>query len=85
MRGAADWVLRVVVQVREGGELFAALLVGQRIGEDGVFRELGQTDVARHVVEIGAIVLAHEEELAAVAEDGGADAAFFEAAVLLND
>ena len=85
MRGAADRILRVVVQVGEGGELFAGLLVGQRIGEDGVLRQIGEADVGGHVVEIGAIVLAHEEELAAVAEDGGADAAFFEAAVLLDD
>src|SRR5450755_539758 len=47
--------------------------------------QFGETDVAAHVFQIGAIVLAHEEELARVAEDGGANAAFFEAAVLLND
>ena len=29
--------------------------------------------------------LAHEEELAAIAKDGGADAALFEARVLLHD
>ena len=85
MRGAADWILRVVVQVGECGEFFAGLLVGQRIGENCVLRQFGEANVGRHVVEIGAIVLAHEEELARVAEDGGANAAFFEAAVLLND
>ena len=47
--------------------------------------QLGEADVAAHVVEIGAIVLSHEEELARIAEHGGADAAFFEPAVLLDD
>lgn len=70
MRGAADWVLGVVVQVGEGGIFLAALLVRQRIGEDRVLRHIREADVARRVVEIGAVVLAHEEELTAVAEDG---------------
>ena len=64
----ADLVLRVGVQVGEGGELFPALLVGERIREDGVLGHFGEVDVAAHVVEVGAVVLPHEEELAAVAE-----------------
>src|SRR6266536_6134257 len=55
------------------------------MGQDGVLCKFRQSDVGGHVVEIGAIILAHEEELSAVAEDGGANAAFFEAAVLLNN
>ena len=39
----------------------------------------------RHIVEIGAIVLAHEKELARIAKDSGANATFFESAVLLNN
>ena len=50
-----------------------------------MFRQFGETDVAAHVFQIGAIILAHKKELARVAEDGGANAAFLEAAVLLND
>src|SRR6266536_5409100 len=55
------------------------------MGQDGVLCKFRQSDVGGHVVEIGAVVLAHEEELSAVAEDGGANAAFFETAVLLNN
>ena len=50
-----------------------------------MFGQLSQADIGGHVVEIGAVVLAHEEELARVSEDRGADATFFESAVLLND
>ena len=85
MCSATDGVLRVGVEVGEGGEFFARLLIWQRIREDGVFGQLGEADVAGHVVDVGAVVLPHEEELARIAEDSGADAAFFEAAVLLND
>ena len=83
--GAADSVLCVGVEVGEGGEFLPALLVGERIREDGVLGHFGEADVAPRVVEIGAVILPHEEELAAVAEDGGADAAFLEARVLLHD
>ena len=38
-----------------------------------------------HVIEVGAVVLAHDEKLAAVAEHGGADARLFEPGVLLHD
>jgi hypothetical protein len=38
-----------------------------------------------HIFQIGAIVLTHEEKLPRVSEYGGANAAFFEAAVLLNN
>ena len=42
-------------------------------------------DVSADVVDVGSVILPHEEKLAAVAEDGGADAAFFETRVLLHD
>ena len=38
-----------------------------------------------HVVQVGAVILAHDEELAAVAEHGGADAGLFEPGILLHD
>src|SRR6266481_792717 len=38
-----------------------------------------------HVFEIGAIILTHEKKLARVSEYRGTNAAFFEAAVLLNN
>ena len=50
-----------------------------------MLRQFGEADVARHVVEIGAVVLAHEKELARIAKDSGANAALFEAAILLDD
>ena len=77
MRGAANWILRVVVKIGERRKLVAALLVRNWVGENLVFRQFGQSNVSRHVVEIGAVVLTHEDELAAVAEDSGADAASF--------
>ena len=86
MRGAADRVLRVGVEVGKAGKpVVAALLVGERIGENGVLRQFSEADVAAHVFQVGAIILAHEEKLARVAEDGRANAAFFETAVLLHD
>ncbi len=75
MRSSADRILRVVVQVCERRTILARLLIRERIRKNGVFRQFGQADVARHIVQIGAVVLAHEEELAAVAEYSGADAA----------
>jgi hypothetical protein len=48
--GAADGTLRVGVKVGERRELLACLLVGERIGEDRVLGQLGEADVARHVV-----------------------------------
>ncbi len=64
---------------------FAALLVGERVAEDGVLGQLGEAEVVGHVFEVGSVVLAHEEKLARVAEDGAADSAFFEPPVLLDD
>ncbi len=86
VRGAADGGLGVGVEVGEGGVFFfAALLVRERVAEDGVFGQLGEAEVVGHVVEVGAVVLTHEEKLARVAEDGAADSAFFEPPVLLDD
>jgi hypothetical protein len=50
-----------------------------------VLRHLGQRDVLAHVVQVCSIVLAHDEELAAVAEHGRADAALLESRVLLDN
>jgi hypothetical protein len=51
--GAADGSLCVRVEVGECGELFAGLLIRQRIRENGVLGQLG----------IGSVVLPHQEEL----------------------
>ena len=60
-------------------------MVGQRIIHDRVLGDFGQRDVLRHVLQVGAVVLAHDEKLAAVAEHSGADARLFEPGVLLDD
>ena len=60
-------------------------MVGQRIIHDGVLGHFGQRDVLAHVIQVGAVVLAHDEKLAAVAEHGGADARLFEPRILLDD
>ncbi len=78
-------ILGVGVKVGEGGEFLASLLIRERVGKDRVLGQFGEADVAGHVVEIGAVVLPHEEELARIAEYRGPDAAFFEPAVLLDD
>ena len=60
-------------------------MVGQRIIHDRVLGDFGQRDVMGHVLQIRAVVLAHDEKLAAVAKHGGADARLFEPCVLLDD
>jgi len=85
MDGAAEWAHGVGVEVGEGGELFGGLLIGKWVVENGLFRYVREADVFADVVEVGAIVLPHEEELTAVAENGGPDAAFLEPRVLLHD
>jgi hypothetical protein len=50
------------VQVGKRGEFLAILLVEERIGENGVLRQFSEADVAAHVFQIGAIILAHEED-----------------------
>ena len=60
-------------------------MVGQWIIHDRVLGDFGQRDVLRHVLQVGAVVLAHDEKLAAVAEYGGTDARLFEPCVLLHD
>jgi len=60
-------------------------MVGQRVVHDGVLRHFGQRDVLAHVIQIRAVVLAHDEKLARVAEHGGADARLLEARILLHD
>lgn len=66
------------VQVRERRILLAGLVVGQRVIHDRVLRDFRQRDVVAHVVQVRAIVLAHDEKLSAVAEHGRADAALLE-------
>ena len=61
------------------------LVVGQRVIHDCVLRDLWQRDVLAHVVQVCAIILAHDKKLAAVPEHGRTDAALFEPRVLLND
>jgi hypothetical protein len=51
-------------------------------GDNRVLSHFRQRNVVSHVVQIRAIVLAHDEELAAVAEHGRADAALLEARIL---
>ena len=85
MDGAADRADGIGVEVGKGGELFRGLLVRQWVVEDRLLGHVGEIDVCADVVEVRSIVLAHEEELAAIAKDGGADAALFEAGVLLHD
>ena len=60
-------------------------MVGQRIIHDGVLGDFGKRDVVRDVVQVGAVILAHQIKLAAVAENCGANPALFEPGVLLND
>jgi len=45
-------------------------MVRQRIIHDGVLSHFGQGDVLRHVLQVRAVVLAHDEKLARVAEHG---------------
>ena len=75
----------VGVQISERRILLAGLMVGQRIIHDRVLGHFGQRDVLAHVIQIGAVVLAHDEKLARVAEHGGADARLFEPRILLDD
>ena len=71
---AAEIARRVGVEVGERRILLAGLVVGQRVIHDRVLRDFRQRDVLAHVVQVRAVVLAHDEELAAVAEHSGADA-----------
>jgi hypothetical protein len=49
-------------------------MVGQRVVHDRVLGDFGERDVPAHVVQVRPVVLAHDEELAAVAEHGRTDA-----------
>src|SRR2546422_9405930 len=60
-------------------------MIRQRVIHDGVLCDLWQRDVLAHVVQVRAVVLPHDEKLAAVAEHGRTDAALLEPRVLLND
>ena len=85
MDRAAEVAGGVGVQIGERRILLAGLMVGQRVIHDGVLRHFGQRDVLAHVLQVGAVVLAHDEKLARVAEHGGADARLFEPRILLDD
>ncbi len=73
------------MQISERGVFLPGLMVGQRVIHYRVLGDFGNGDVARDVVQIGAVVLAHQEKLAAVAEHGGTDARLFETRILLDD
>ena len=61
------------------------LLLGQRVMLHGVDHHLGQLDVLRDVLQVGAVELPHEEELLRVPHDDGANPGALEFAVLLNN
>ena len=85
VRGAANGPVGINVQIGERGILLPGLVVGQRIIHDGVLRDFRERDVVRDVVHVGAVILAHQIKLAAVAEHCGANPALFEPGILLND
>ena len=82
---AAEVARRVGVEIGERRILLARLMVGQRVIHDRVLRDFRQRDVLAHVVQVRAVVLPHDEELAAVAEHSGADARLLEPRILLHD
>jgi hypothetical protein len=82
---SVDGAIGVKVHVGKGRVFLAGLVIRQRIIHDGVPGDLRDGDVLGHVVQVGAVVLAHQEELAAVAENGGANPALFEPGILLHD
>ena len=55
----------VSVKISERRILLSRLMVGERVIHDGVLGDFGQRDVLRHVLQIRAVVLAHDEKLAA--------------------
>ncbi len=67
---AAEIPAGVGVEIGERRVFLTGLMVRQRVIHDGVLCHLGQRDVLAHVIQIGAVVLAHDEKLAAVAEHG---------------
>ncbi len=73
------------MHIGEGGKLLADLVIRQRIIHDGVFRDVREGNVFRDVVQVGPVVLPHQEELAAVPEDSRANSALLEPGVLLDD
>ena len=85
MDGAAQVAGQVGVQVGERGVFLAGLVVGERVIHDGVLGDIEQGDVLAHVLQVGPVVLAQDEELAGVAEDGGPDAGLLEAGILLDN
>src|SRR6185437_1387802 len=54
---------RVGMEICERRILLARLMVGQRVVHYGVLRDLWQCDVLAHVLQVRAVVLAHDEEL----------------------
>ena len=81
----ANRTVGINVQISERGVFRSGLMVGQRVIHYRVLGDFGNRDVPRDVVQIGAVVLAHQEKLAAVPEHGGTDARLFEARILLDD
>src|SRR5438105_3669606 len=85
MNRSTDGTIRVDVQVSERRILLPDLVVWQRVIHDRVLCDFWNGDVLRDVVEVRAVVLPHQEELARVAEDGRTNAGLFETRVLLNN
>src|SRR5271154_4475148 len=85
MNRAAKIPAGVGVKISERRILLSRLMVGQWIIHYRVLGDFGQRDVLRHILEVGAVVLAHDEKLARVAEHSGADARLFEPGILLDD
>ena len=64
MNRAAEIPAGIGVIISERRILLAGLMIGQWIIHDGVLRHFGQRNVLAHVIEISAVVLAHDEKLA---------------------
>jgi len=60
-------------------------VIGKRIVHEGVLGDFGDGDVLSDIVNVGTVVLPHQEELPAVAEHCRPDAALLKAGVLLHD
>jgi len=71
---AAEVARRVGVQISERRILLAGLMVGERVVHDACCVTSGSRDVLAHVIQISAVVLAHDEKTGASAEYGRADA-----------
>ena len=82
----AKRLLGVEVIVRQRGVLVVGRkMLRQRVSGNGLLRRLGQINIIGDILDVPAVIHPGEEELLGVAENDGADAAFFEPAVLLDN